>query len=985
MSSQGTASPGSKPANDNPYYHLPKPLLIKYGSIYLGIMCGVALLWYTCHVIRNWGRWKVLVPDGPQYIRTWHGYIKHSRYERVAKRKERFKEMFRGRLNWKTTKADCKWMFFDPTGVKQKEYHLRRERTFLRYLPQWMRSWEPEWLPADEFRDLEQGVDSAQMFRIDLPPRYSQISQSIQTVSQVDDPHSCVEVMPDYPFMTGALPDCCDCPIAHTIRRKKDTDLSHAVWHANGRESSRVVCNQLLMSRKDTNRSVVKDVQSVAGRSPEALWNTAKQVTQRAVSLACGNMSTPVNTKTRRYSISIPIDTLGKMQSDLGGLDRKQGLGVIRCYPHNKETSASYHRAEPRTTAIVEAPEQHRAQYTVEQSTAISNYYERRRREVLSRERRALDTTTGRANTDVPLSRVSRIHGNPQAEAFTDAPNLVQNDCQASVPSFLGVLGRILRYSNENNFSQTKAKASYGLQSKQNLHHSQPQFPEPIELGGVSQTDGHDDPKPLKQTPNGKLQRVERIHPKSLRGGALTDTAIEGPFQVVLWPHRVKVLSTIDSPMTVSELTLEKKENIPFRISPAPVRRRNLWVPKRRSPLGQYSGNADTLRERSLGLPDQFTPSTLRKHFVTLPTATASKQTLTVRVPSCPKQALVRDVYKRLEWLGWELTPGFRTTIYEIPPLLDLADPQPIGMCGGTFQRIHRRTRKEILPQSRYYRQLDEVESDTIPADTAIATDTWIAPQPPHGLSQAASDEKPPLYSRGGDALRTLNDWQDLNGQKPLESLNPANDEDRYQRPIRQKRVKFNYQSVPGLVVQKLRRIEKLSLGQHQQIANGKAEGSHQDVRIGVITSGKELLNATEHEKYDVGTTEVSVSTEQEWVQEEEEVDHSQTPGSDSSTLLGTEEPLASPTLLDDDGRLETLTIKNEDPFTVSASQWHSQPYKVDLCPFDEHPLSRFHNSYSGRSPPLQVDNSQITFLYGSTNSSDTGADRQMNDHQPIC
>ena len=970
MSSHGPASPSSKPAIDNPYFHLPEPLLIKYGSIYLGIMGGVALLWYACHLIRNCGRWKVRVPNGPQYIRTWHGWIKHSRYQRHAERKRRFRGKFRGRFNWKTTTADYKWIFFDPTGMKKREYHLRREQTFLRYLPQWMRSWEPQFVPADKFRDLEQGADSAHMSRIDLPPRYSQISRNVPIISQVDGSRSCVEVTPNYPFMSGALPDCCDCPVAHTVRRRKNIDPSRVVWHANGEESSRAICNQLLMSRKTTHLSMIKAVQSEADVPPETLLNTAEQVAQRAISLPCRDMSTPVNKKQIRHSVSTSIDALGKMRSDLDGLNQTQGPGHSRYRPYNKEISISHRRAESRKTAIIEALKQPSAPKATNQNTVITDYCERRRRENYGSKRRALNPTTSRADTDGPLSRVSKHQRDTQIEAIMDAPKFVQGDLHVSVSSFEGVLARILRYSSENKSPQRMRERRYALQLNGYRRQSQLRYPEPIEIEGATQTDGSDDPKSLQKIPNGKPQREEHFHPGSLRVVALTDSAIEGSLELMFSPNRFKVLSTMGSPRSVSELTLEKKENIPLRISQVPVQQRTLCFPKQRPLLRQYSGNADTHRKRSLGLPDKITPAPSREHRVTLSTIKASKRTLPSRIPSFPKRASLRDVCERLEWFQWELMPGFRKTIHEIPYLLDLADPQPIGMCGGTSERIHRRTGKETRPQSRYHKPLNEVEFDIIPADTAIVTDAWIAPQPPHGLPHATINQKPLLYSRGSDTLWALDDWQQLNGQKQPESLNPVKDEDRYQRPKRRKRSKPNNHSVSGLVVKKLRRIGKLNVRRYRQIASHEAKPFCEDQSTSDFADEKRNTSHCEHKERDIGVEEIPESAEQP----EGEVGDNQSPESDASTLLGTEEPSGSPTLVNDEERLDALVSKDfKDHSELSVSPWQSMAYKIDPRLFDEHPLSRFHNSYSQRPPSYQEHYSQLSVQRTHQSSLDVG------------
>ena len=97
-------------------------------------------LWRTCH---NWGWWRIHAPSPcPQYSRTLFGWVDRETLEsKQAKRARRKKTKRDQRKIYRTTKADYRWVFHDPTGELQQRYDNQKKRSHLRLLPSWMRSY----------------------------------------------------------------------------------------------------------------------------------------------------------------------------------------------------------------------------------------------------------------------------------------------------------------------------------------------------------------------------------------------------------------------------------------------------------------------------------------------------------------------------------------------------------------------------------------------------------------------------------------------------------------------------------------------------------------------------------------------------------------------------------------------------------------------------------------------------------------------------
>ena len=103
----------------------------------------VFLPWSLWRIIRNWGSWKIHTRSPrPRYIRTAFGWVDQETWELKQQKRAKRKEAKRYRHKiYRTTKASYKWIFYDPTGELQQRYRAQKERSYLRLLPSWMRSY----------------------------------------------------------------------------------------------------------------------------------------------------------------------------------------------------------------------------------------------------------------------------------------------------------------------------------------------------------------------------------------------------------------------------------------------------------------------------------------------------------------------------------------------------------------------------------------------------------------------------------------------------------------------------------------------------------------------------------------------------------------------------------------------------------------------------------------------------------------------------
>ncbi|KAL8998663.1 MAG: hypothetical protein Q9169_002324 [Polycauliona sp. 2 TL-2023] len=112
--------------------------LLQIGGFWILIIVILVTIGVFCFVISHWGWWK-LQQSGPRppMIRTWHGWTESNKHKDKKQRNRLRKPPPRIP---RTKRYDYNWIFWDPTGDLQKKFNEAKERSFLRYLPSWVRS-----------------------------------------------------------------------------------------------------------------------------------------------------------------------------------------------------------------------------------------------------------------------------------------------------------------------------------------------------------------------------------------------------------------------------------------------------------------------------------------------------------------------------------------------------------------------------------------------------------------------------------------------------------------------------------------------------------------------------------------------------------------------------------------------------------------------------------------------------------------------------
>ena len=103
----------------------------------------VIVPWLLWRIIRNKSSWKIHTRSPrPQYIRTSFRWVDVMTWKQKQAEQARRKEVKRDQHPiYRTTKANYNWIFHDPSGELQQRFNQQKERSHLRFLPSWMRSY----------------------------------------------------------------------------------------------------------------------------------------------------------------------------------------------------------------------------------------------------------------------------------------------------------------------------------------------------------------------------------------------------------------------------------------------------------------------------------------------------------------------------------------------------------------------------------------------------------------------------------------------------------------------------------------------------------------------------------------------------------------------------------------------------------------------------------------------------------------------------
>ncbi|KAL8896339.1 MAG: hypothetical protein Q9207_007758, partial [Kuettlingeria erythrocarpa] len=113
--------------------------LLRIGGFWAAILAGLMVIGLMAYVFSHWGWWKLRRREGRRrpLVRTWHGWVEPSvPSEKRARNRLRKPPPH---IVPRTARTDYSWIFWDPTGAKQKRFKQEREEAWLRYLPRWVR------------------------------------------------------------------------------------------------------------------------------------------------------------------------------------------------------------------------------------------------------------------------------------------------------------------------------------------------------------------------------------------------------------------------------------------------------------------------------------------------------------------------------------------------------------------------------------------------------------------------------------------------------------------------------------------------------------------------------------------------------------------------------------------------------------------------------------------------------------------------------
>ena len=163
------------------------------------LLSFIFVAWTLWRIIHDWGSWKIHAPSPrPQYLRKSFGWVGQETLELKQAKLDKRKEAKRDNHKfYRTTKADYKWIFHDPTGKLQQRFDDQKKRSYLRLLPSWMRSYPHGTLQSGVL--VKQGKAPKGIYQL------SELQCSNHSRRSVSEPFEDADL--DYYTMSGPLRD----------------------------------------------------------------------------------------------------------------------------------------------------------------------------------------------------------------------------------------------------------------------------------------------------------------------------------------------------------------------------------------------------------------------------------------------------------------------------------------------------------------------------------------------------------------------------------------------------------------------------------------------------------------------------------------------------------------------------------------------------------------------------------------------------------
>lgn len=241
--------------------------VLKHVAIYSVIILSTPfLIWIVWTFVKGRGKWRLRNPGNkPHYVRTWHGWVEAEDTANSILRHARLRHTIQKKFIWKTTTADHSWIFWDADGTKYQKYRFQRDKSILRYLPTWLRSFEAgSLLPGSRFAPnrlgaAEEGKISLRSFRhsSEIQPMgfsFTRHQAWARSHARRRDIPAQNNTLDGFEFMmTGAIEDSQNEEGSGTVRRRRSSGQEVQVWNANSQETLRATQTQFLSAKKSTN------------------------------------------------------------------------------------------------------------------------------------------------------------------------------------------------------------------------------------------------------------------------------------------------------------------------------------------------------------------------------------------------------------------------------------------------------------------------------------------------------------------------------------------------------------------------------------------------------------------------------------------------------------------------------------------------------------------------------------------------------------
>ena len=208
MSAGGHIQPRVCRCNDTLIPHgkpMTKEKKLRLGLIPVYVLASIILLifisWLLWRIIRAWDSWKLHTESPrPQYIRGSFRWVDLETWKQKQAKQAGRKDAKRDQHPiYRTTKANYKWIFHDPTGQLQQRYNQQKERSILRFLPSWMRSYpHGTWQSGTPAQQSKASNEDYQLTKLQVNENSYLPNLESSGILQLDGSP-----------MSGALPDPC--------------------------------------------------------------------------------------------------------------------------------------------------------------------------------------------------------------------------------------------------------------------------------------------------------------------------------------------------------------------------------------------------------------------------------------------------------------------------------------------------------------------------------------------------------------------------------------------------------------------------------------------------------------------------------------------------------------------------------------------------------------------------------------------------------